>query len=779
MGNLMHPNEMSNRDKFKALLKHVAVSAAMTAVPGTVQFIFEIGQKAYELWVTSPPEEREVYRTSVNELSEAELVAVTEELNRETGVHERAVVDVMVQSLQGMQGLSDDDALRSINAVLYREASGQTLSPQGTSSRHLHSSVSTLLGALNRSVETHDANGWPHIEGFEINGVLGRGVSGVVYLARDRLMGRVCALKVGDLVDERSFQDEVKAMTLVKHKHLIELWGSGKLTGENSHDTSRYWIAMPNTGGMTLADLWRRGELELLDRLRLLGEVLSGLAALHSAGLVHRDLKPANALVTPSLSVRLADFGLSRNSVRAGEGTMTAENGLEGTPAYMSPEQVRERRSGPEVDVWAFGVMLYEILYGERPFRGNNLMILGEQICTQVINFRGNEIPAELCSILMRCLARDKSQRYPSARELEVAYQSAYQALSDRLNGRLTHEVSGRSGRERVRSESRYISERSRGVFGSLLSNFFKRSSNSSDTHQEAYQDTSSSTNTEVPLSYSEVQNRAGEVTEVVLTSKPTSTLKLVYCPAGEFMMGSADEDSYEDERPQHRIKLTRSFVLGQTAITHNQWHAVMGSPHSRACMSGQVVVDPNTPVTEVTWLECIEFCNQLSIHQKLTPVYEVSQFEEDRCVHVNVMSDGYRLPTEAEWEYAAKTANRLNSELMYSGSDSIDEVAWYRHNAQGRIPKVAQKRPNAWGLYDLSGCVSEWCSDQWIEELYVSRANGISDPHEQSLRLGERLVRGGSYAQSAEYCRVTYRRQMDAMLSRNSVGFRVARFSS
>jgi hypothetical protein len=182
---------------------------------------------------------------------------------------------------------------------------------------------------------------------------------------------------------------------------------------------------MPNVGGLTLSDVWRRG-LPLDERLKLMGQVLSGLVALHQNNMVHRDLKPANALVTPLLEVRLADFGLSKEAVRGAEATMTATSmGLEGTPAYMSPEQVKEQREvGAEVDVWAFGVMLYEALKGVRPFEGQNLMYLGMEILTKQLDLV-SDIPQELQPVLVRSLSREvggAEGRYKSALELEAPY---------------------------------------------------------------------------------------------------------------------------------------------------------------------------------------------------------------------------------------------------------------------------------------------------------------------------------------------------------------------
>ncbi len=430
---------ISNKDKFKALAKQAVISAAMNVVPGPVAFMIEIGQEAYKLWGSSDPEEREAYQRGARALSEAEVDQLQAELAEETGVDDRAVVDLMVESVRQMRHTGEDEALRSINASLHQATNGHaTITPQSGRSGSLRlnpSAINTMMGAGRRRVEHSGRSAWPQVEGFEINGVLGSGAAGTVYLAKQLSEGgRVCALKVGQLESATRFEREVSAMRAVDHPHLIDLWGSGQL----NEPPPRYWIAMPNVGGLTLADVWRQNSvhatLSLSDKLKLMGEVLSGLVALHQAGLVHRDLKPANALVTPHLSVRLADFGLSKEAVKADETTETATSvGLEGTPAYMSPEQVQEdRQAGAEVDVWAFGVMLYEAIKGERPFKGNNLMILGGQILNQAIDVEGAWVPNELQSVLSKSLERDPRQRYGSALEIQRPYQEGAGIIIDR-----------------------------------------------------------------------------------------------------------------------------------------------------------------------------------------------------------------------------------------------------------------------------------------------------------------------------------------------------------
>ena len=425
---------LSNKDKCKVLAKQAVISAAMNALPGPLSFMIEMGHKVYELWWSEAPEERNCYIEGARELSEQEIDQLQLELAHETGVDHRAALDLVVESLRGMRANDESEALRSINASLHRTTKTEATITPRRHSRPQNSALSTLIGAPQRFVERSSRSEWPQIEGYELCGILGRGSAGIVYLAKQTEGDqRVCALKVGLLESSTRFERELKAMAAVEHINLVELWGSGQLS-----NPLRYWIAMPNVGGLTLADLWGNRSLNLLERLRLMDEVLAGLAALHRGGLVHRDLKPANALVTPTLSVKLADFGLSKDAVKEEEATMTAtRDGLEGTPAYMSPEQVHESRSaGAEVDVWAFGVMLYETLKGERPFKGRNLMVLGGQILNQALDIEDDWVPKELKPVLKKALDRDKSKRYPSALELEGPYRRAYHSIAERY----THE---------------------------------------------------------------------------------------------------------------------------------------------------------------------------------------------------------------------------------------------------------------------------------------------------------------------------------------------------
>jgi formylglycine-generating enzyme required for sulfatase activity len=134
--------------------------------------------------------------------------------------------------------------------------------------------------------------------------------------------------------------------------------------------------------------------------------------------------------------------------------------------------------------------------------------------------------------------------------------------------------------------------------------------------------------------------------------------------------------------------------------------------------------------------------------------------------------TNGYRLPTEAEWEYSAKAG----TELTYSGSNNIDQVSWYDRNSGGETHEVKTKKANAWGLYDMSGNVREWCMDTFDENAYASRNNGIENPILWNPLSYVHVVRGGSCRNYSDFCRITSRGWSSASGRYNFLGFRLLR---
>ena len=216
----------------------------------------------------------------------------------------------------------------------------------------------------------------------------------------------------------------------------------------------------------------------------------------------------------------------------------------------------------------------------------------------------------------------------------------------------------------------------------------------------------------------------------------------MVYVEGGTFTMGATSEqggDAYDWEKPAHSVTLS-SYYMGETEVTQALWEAVMGSNPSEFKGS-------NRPVECVSWNDCQEFIRKLNAKT----------------------GKSFRLPSEAEWEYAARGGNRSQG-YKYSGSDNIYDVAWYSDNSGYTTHPVASKRPNELGLYDMSGNVWEWCSD-WYG-TYSSSAQ--SNPTGPSSGSG-RVRRGGSWNSSARRCRVSDRNGSSAASRVDYPGLRLA----
>ena len=238
----------------------------------------------------------------------------------------------------------------------------------------------------------------------------------------------------------------------------------------------------------------------------------------------------------------------------------------------------------------------------------------------------------------------------------------------------------------------------------------------------------------------------------------------MVPVPPGRFWMGSEEGVGYDEEKPRHEVTISEGFWMSQTAVTQGLYALVMGRNRSR-------FEGATRPVEYVSWFDALRFCNRLSELAGLEPVYEFGEGIFPAVSRVEG-ADGFQLPTEAEWEYAAKAG----TELTYAGSDVLDDVAWHQGNANRQTHPVGQKRSNANALYGLSGNVFEWCFDEWDAEAYDGREGGVTDPviePPSALEADYRVCRGGCWFwRQPLSCRE--RTQPEQALS--SVGMRLVR---
>jgi formylglycine-generating enzyme required for sulfatase activity len=254
----------------------------------------------------------------------------------------------------------------------------------------------------------------------------------------------------------------------------------------------------------------------------------------------------------------------------------------------------------------------------------------------------------------------------------------------------------------------------------------------------------------------------AGPAPEVIATP---SGIEMVRIPAGSFAMGNPH--GREDEGPVHTVWVD-AFLMDRHEMTQavyekiGQLEAISNPSHFKG---------PDLPVEQVTWPQAAHFCNARSRFEGLKPCYNEDNGECD------FEADGYRLPTEAEWEYACRAGTTTDYAFGHEAR-KLGDHAWFADNAAKKTHPVAKKKPNAWGLFDLHGNVAEWCNDVYDKGYYrTSPEKNPRGPAEGK----EYVLRGGSWKSPAEALRSSYRLGetpgfSDACLARDAIGFRCVR---
>ena len=218
-------------------------------------------------------------------------------------------------------------------------------------------------------------------------------------------------------------------------------------------------------------------------------------------------------------------------------------------------------------------------------------------------------------------------------------------------------------------------------------------------------------------------------------------SFNMVRVDGGTFQMGATSEqkDPYDDEKPAHQVTLS-GYYIGETEVTQGLWEAVMGNNPSN-------FKGANLPVESVSWDDCQTFVQQLN----------------------QLTGRKFRLPTEAEWEYAARGGNKSRG-YQYSGSNTLADVAWYTDNSRNKTHEVKTRQSNELGLYDMSGNVYEWCQD-WYGDYSSSSQTNPTGPSSGSIRV----YRGGCWYDSAWGCRVAFRSSDKPDFRYSFLGLRLA----
>lgn len=588
---------------------------------------------------------------------------------------------------------------------------------------------------------------------------VGRGSFGEVWQVRDEQLDLEVALKVYIALDERGleeFKGEYKNTYALNHPNLLHATYFGV-------DEKRPYLVMPYCPVSAVGLL---GEMDEGTAWRFLRDVAGGLAYLHGQDILHRDIKPDNILRNEAGDFVITDFGISlrmRSTLRRNS-TRKADADMGGSIPYMGPEMFSANPQAVKAtDIWALGVSLFELMSGDLPFFGQGGGML----------LRGAEIPAiqghfsdELKKTVQSCLAKETWDR-PTAEQLRDYAEAKLQGGNpDKTWGEPNGSAKAKDGmtgkpeagkvEPTIASKAEVEEETARqgkgngkknriGVLvavvmvvivvlttvGGLVQQSNRREKAEREREQvaiaeRARQDSIADAQAEMQRQAREAEARRRATSNRTIRVGNVS-FEMVYMQGGTFQMGATAEqgsDAYDDEKPVHSVTLS-DFHIGKYEVTQGLWKEVMGENPSYN------KAGDNYPVEMVSWEDCQRFIERLNSRTGLN----------------------FRLPTEAEWEYAARGGQKSRG-YKYSGSTyDLGSVAWYEGNSGNRTHPVGQKQANELGLYDMSGNVYEWCYD-WYGRYSSSSQRNPSGPASGASRV----LRGGSYSYNARYCRVSNR---------------------
>ena len=529
------------------------------------------------------------------------------------------------------------------------------------------------------------------LAGFRLERRLGKGGMGEVFLARQLSVDRLVAVKVlppGFAADEHAvarFLHEGRLAARLDHRHTVRVHEAGE-------DSGNYYLAMAYVEGESLdRRLERDGRMPEAEALAAVRAVADALAyAWEEFQLLHRDLKPANIMLDRRGRVFLMDLGLAK-SLGSDEG-LTLSGTIVGTPQYMSPEQAQGFSELTFAsDIYSLGVTLYHLVAGVPPFTGKSaLEILQHHVHTAPCPpAECNPALSDGCSrLIVRMMAKKPEDRHPEWRallaDLDVLLGSAppsSAAVSAPVPAepaaKIPPQAAARKQAPRAKSRLWRVAFAAAGaLLALLLAVFLLRGRGGRVAATER-------TVEPVP-----VPAPVAAVPQVPDPPPPAPARQPVHGEAWtvpEVGMEMLPVEPGHFLRFGYLVRVTRPFWLGKHEVTQAEYKALTGA------VPGWARGD-RYPVDSVSWREAMACCRILG--------------ERERAAGRLPEGYEYRLPTEAEWEYAHRAGSR--GDLI----DNLDEVAWHAGNSEGKTQPVGGKKPNAWGFHDMAGNVYEFCCD-------------------------------------------------------------------
>ncbi len=553
------------------------------------------------------------------------------------------------------------------------------------------------------------------IGGYRIEREISRGGQATVLAAAQESTGRKVAIKVmagGPFVtssNRQRFEREAKILAELQHPGIVGIIDRGR-TADGS-----FFIVMDHVDGENLDVFLSRRRRTLRQRavLRLFVKIAHAVHEAHSGGIVHRDLKPSNIMVDQRGDPHVLDFGLAHLACDQTDPLalrLTITGNVVGSLPWASPEQAtgNVRELAATSDVYSLGLLLYQALTGNSPYPlTGTLREITRNICETMppAPETALEPPFGPIDRKLANIIRKAIAKAPARRYANAGALAA--DLENYLHGRPTSVAPGIRWR-------RHIAETLLPVVMSLAAAVWVVSDYLSQLLL-------------VPFELPRAVNSVG--------------MEFIQVPSGSFRMGSGtDESGMRNDEAWHMVFISRRFWIGRTEVTRGQYQRVMGT------LPALAREDPRLPVDGISWDGAVEFCNRLS----------------------TLDGRSYRLPTEAEWEYAC----RAGTGLPFSGTGRIDDMGWYAQNSGKRLHPVGWKQPNHWGLHDMIGNVSEWCADEYQRNLGTET---LTDPVVPSTRFGlAQVIRGGNVFADPPACRAASRGKERPENTRPGLGFRV-----
>ena len=656
------------------------------------------------------------------------------------------------------------------------------------------------------------------IPGYEIEKKIGEGGMARVYLALHKALNRKVAIKVlnrqegADSEFSDRFLREARIVASLTHPNIVTIYDVGE------HDRHNFLVMELLPSGETLADKIKAG-VDSQFALSIVRQVATALKVAHEKNIVHRDIKPDNIMFRADGSVVLMDFGVAR-SVDEAATQMTQAGTIIGTPQYISPEQAQGKNVGPCSDIYSLGIVFHEMLTGKAPYTADTpIALVFKHVSDPVPKLTGNI--AVYQPLLDRMMAKKREQRYsncdqiiadinrietgkPTIQATEILSPAAVEkakAAADNLTmvedfpsidtGEpaiqateilnpaasmgagtaeyqkteiLTTAAGAGAGTAAIQAteilrpadvdkgnvpagkSSKLAGKNTAKGKEAILTLVEKQ-----ESHPAGRSKTSGAKMKSLLAIVLGVLIAGGVYTFVDVDIGKLKTLvgldpgpvysrvgRLISVPEGSFRMGNAGGAS--SEKPMHTVRI-HGFRLGENEVTQKQWQLVMGSNPSffKGC--------ENCPVDSVSWNDVQEFIKKLNAQTGLR----------------------FRLPSEAEWEYACRSAGK---DEKYCGGNDESKLAWYGENSDAQAHAVAQKRANGLGLHDMSGNVWEWTQDCWHNSYEGAPTNGKAW---EKAACAQRVLRGGSWIGVAGGLSSTGRFGSSAATGNRNFGFRVA----